>query len=34
MNNAIELKFNHHGLIPAVLQDYYTRQVLMVGLHE
>ena len=31
MNNAIELKFNHHGLIPAVLQDYYTRQVLMVA---
>ena len=31
MNNDIELKFNHHGLIPAVLQDYYTRQVLMVA---
>lgn len=31
MNNDIELKFNHHDLIPAVLQDYYTRQVLMVA---
>ncbi|MEG0379958.1 MAG: bifunctional phosphoribosyl-AMP cyclohydrolase/phosphoribosyl-ATP diphosphatase HisIE, partial [Eubacterium sp.] len=31
MTNEIELKYNHHGLIPAVLQDYYTRQVLMVA---
>ncbi|MEG0309492.1 MAG: bifunctional phosphoribosyl-AMP cyclohydrolase/phosphoribosyl-ATP diphosphatase HisIE, partial [Eubacterium sp.] len=31
MNTEIKLKYNHHGLIPAVLQDYYTRQVLMVA---
>ncbi|MDO4288660.1 MAG: bifunctional phosphoribosyl-AMP cyclohydrolase/phosphoribosyl-ATP diphosphatase HisIE [Eubacterium sp.] len=29
--NINELKYNHHGLIPAVLQDYHTRQVLMVA---
>ena len=29
--NIDELKYNHHGLIPAVLQDYHTRRVLMVA---
>lgn len=27
----IQLKFDENGLIPAILQDYYTRQVLMVA---
>ena len=31
MIQEIELKFNAHGLIPAVLQDYHTRQVLMLA---
>lgn len=31
MNNDIELKYDDNGLIPAVLQDYYTRKVLMVA---
>ncbi|MBR0384683.1 MAG: phosphoribosyl-AMP cyclohydrolase, partial [Eubacteriaceae bacterium] len=26
-----QLKFNDQGLIPAVLQDYHTRQVLMMA---
>ncbi len=29
--NINELQYNHHGLIPAILQDYHTRQVLMVA---
>lgn len=30
-NNIKELKFNKDGLIPAVIQDYYTKEVLTVA---
>lgn len=31
MIQEIELKFDEQGLIPAILQDYHTRQILMLG---
>ena len=27
----VELKFNSHGLIPAIVQDYYSKKVLMLA---
>ena len=30
-NNIKELKFDSNGLIPAVIQDYYTKEVLTVA---
>lgn len=31
MNKELNLKYDEKGLIPAVVQDYHTRQVLMLG---
>lgn len=31
MIQEIEFKFDEQGLIPAILQDYHTRQILMLG---
>ena len=31
MNNMMDLKFDDNGLIPVVVQDYYTKQVLTVA---
>ncbi|OVE79975.1 hypothetical protein BVY01_01130 [bacterium I07] len=31
MNDLFPLKFDQNGLIPAVVQDFHTRQVLMVA---
>lgn len=30
----MDLKFDANGLIPAIVQDHYTKEVLTPGLHE